>query len=83
MEISFAAEDGPHIERPDNMWYYRNYYPKHAPSYLKNFLKTVQSLELIPSSTNWFGSEYKDRGIDVCQETFYFYVELLLILFKV
>lgn len=46
------------LEQPDNLRYYRNYYPQHAPSFFRRFLQKIETLELIPSGCEQFERQY-------------------------
>lgn len=50
--------DGWELERPDDLRYYRNYYPQHAPSFFRRFLDKIETLELIPSGCEQFERQY-------------------------
>ncbi|ESZ92888.1 hypothetical protein SBOR_6751 [Sclerotinia borealis F-4128] len=36
------------LERPDDPWYYRNYWARHAPSFLRMQLNRIKALDVIP-----------------------------------
>lgn len=50
--------DGWELERPDDLRYYRNYYPQHAPSFFRRFMEMIQTLEVIPSGCEQFERQY-------------------------
>ncbi|KAK2595886.1 hypothetical protein N8I77_013677 [Diaporthe amygdali] len=50
--------DGWELERPDDLRYYRNYYPQHAPSFFRRFLEKIETLEVIPSGCEQFERQY-------------------------
>lgn len=45
-------------ERPDDPRYYRNYYPQHAPTFLRRFIGRIKALEVIPSGCVQFERQY-------------------------
>ncbi|RDW59550.1 hypothetical protein BP6252_12637 [Coleophoma cylindrospora] len=56
------------LERPDDHYYYRNYWPRHAPTFLRMQLNRIKALDIIPpgpdhSSYLDFSNEWMRRKI--------------------
>jgi hypothetical protein len=43
------------FERPDDPYYYRNFWPRHAPTWLRMQLNRIRALEVIPGESNYVG----------------------------
>ncbi|TGO22516.1 hypothetical protein BPAE_0164g00030 [Botrytis paeoniae] len=56
IRVVHIVDDGPDVsnppntplERPDDLDYYRNYWPRHAPSFLRMQLNRIKALDAIP-----------------------------------
>jgi hypothetical protein len=71
------------LERPDDLDYYRNYWPRHAPTWLRRQLNRIKALDIIPpgpnelgyvdSSSEWLVSKSRPRcnGCRVTHDTDY------------
>jgi hypothetical protein len=54
----FDNLEGIVLERPENPRQYRDCYPKDAPSYFRDLIEKVRSLELIPSGPSRWHKEF-------------------------
>jgi hypothetical protein len=43
------------LERRDDLYYYRNYWPRHAPTWLRRQLNRIKALDIIPLAPNGLG----------------------------
>lgn len=56
IRVVSITDDGPDVsnppatplERPNDVGYYRNYWPRHAPSFLRMQLNRIKALDAIP-----------------------------------
>lgn len=56
IRVVSITDDGPDVsnppntplERPDDLIHYRNYWPRHAPSFLRMQLNKIKALDAIP-----------------------------------
>ncbi|PQE10572.1 hypothetical protein CJF31_00009317 [Rutstroemia sp. NJR-2017a BVV2] len=53
---------GTHKERPDNPYHYRNFWPMHAPTWLRMRLHKIRTLETIPPGGGVHSGAYLDFG---------------------
>ena len=59
----YVNPEGTILERPDDPMYYRNYYTQDAPSYLRDLIEKIRSLEMIPVAGH--SSRWRDFVLDV------------------
>ncbi len=62
----FVNPEGFVQERPEDALYYRNYYTQDAPSYLRDLIEKIRSLEIIPVAGSSFW--WMDMVLDVEEE---------------
>jgi len=62
----FVNPEGFVQERPEDPLYYRNYYTQDAPSYLRDLVEKIRSLEIIPVAGPSFW--WMDMVLDVNEE---------------